>query len=157
MESIILRETEGPRRLLLALAHPDDESFGPAGTIIHYARQGVAVHDVCGTRGEAGKVDPGLLVGYRSLADLRTGELLCAARHLGLAGLHFLDYHDSGMEETAIIGKDPLDEILAQRQVVEPALLFQGQEGKPVHDFAGEHAGAVALRHSVFIIHFHTK
>ena len=100
MESIILKDIESPRRLLLALAHPDDESFGPAGTIIHYARQGVAVHDVCGTRGEAGKVDPELLVGYGSLADLRTAELLSAAHHLGLAGLHFLDYHDSGMEGT---------------------------------------------------------
>jgi LmbE family N-acetylglucosaminyl deacetylase len=32
---------------------------------------------------------------------LRTEELLCAAGHLGLAGLHFLDYHDSGMEDAA--------------------------------------------------------
>ena len=98
METIILKETDASRRLLVAFAHPDDESFGPAGTIIHYANRGVAVHYVCATRGEAGHVDPELLKGYSSVADLRTKELECAARHLGLAGVHLLDYHDSGME-----------------------------------------------------------
>jgi LmbE family N-acetylglucosaminyl deacetylase len=100
MESITLKESDASRRLLLAFAHPDDESFGPAGTIIRYANRGVAVHYVCATRGEAGHVDPELLAGYNSLAELRTKELQCAARHLGLAGLHLLDYHDSGMENT---------------------------------------------------------
>ncbi len=100
MESIIYR-SNAPRRLLLAFAHPDDESFGPAGTIIHYARQGVAVHYACATRGEAGSVDPQLLAGYDSLADLRTIEMRCAAQPLGLTGLHILDYRDSGMENTA--------------------------------------------------------
>lgn len=98
MESIVLRKADAPRRLLVAFAHPDDESFGPAGTIVRYASQGVAVHYVCATRGEAGDVAPELLEGYDSLAELRTEELRCAAGHLGLASLHFLDYHDSGME-----------------------------------------------------------
>jgi LmbE family N-acetylglucosaminyl deacetylase len=98
MESIVLRESDASRRLLVAFAHPDDESFGPAGTLVHYASQGVPVHLACATRGEAGDVDPDLLEGYDSLAELRTRELRCAARHLGLAGLHFLDYVDSGME-----------------------------------------------------------
>ena len=97
MESILLREADVSRRLLVCFAHPDDESFGPAGTIAHYATQGVAVHYVCATRGEAGDVDPGLLQGYNSVAALRTEELLCAAGYLGLAGLHLLDYRDSGM------------------------------------------------------------
>ena len=100
METIVLKETERPRRLLVAFAHPDDESFGPAGTIIHYARQGVAVHLVCATRGEAGDVEPELLAGYSSLAGLRTEELRCAARPLELAALYLLDHRDSGMENT---------------------------------------------------------
>ncbi len=98
MESTILKESDNSRRLLVALAHPDDETFGLAGTIIHYARQGVAIHYICATRGEAGHVDPALLEGYSSLAELRTQELACAARQLGLSGLHLLDYRDSGME-----------------------------------------------------------
>lgn len=100
MESIILKESDAARRLLIAFAHPDDESFGPVGTIVRYASEGVAVHYVCATRGEVGHADPELLAGYNSVADLRTKELACAAGHLGLSGLHFLGYHDSGMENT---------------------------------------------------------
>jgi len=98
MESTILREADAPLRLLVAFAHPDDETFGLAGTIVLYAGRGVAVHYICATRGEAGHVDPELLEGYGSLAELRTQELACAARHLGLSGLHLLGYRDSGME-----------------------------------------------------------
>ena len=118
METIILKETDASRRLLVAFAHPDDESFGPAGTIIRYANRGVAVHYICATRGEAGHVDPELLEGYTSVADLRTQELMCAAGHLGLAGLHLLDYHDSGMEgapenqNPASLYQAPLEEVV---------------------------------------------
>ena len=45
-----------PRRLCLlaVLAHPDDESFGPGGTLALYAMRGAEVHLVCATRGEVG-------------------------------------------------------------------------------------------------------
>jgi LmbE family N-acetylglucosaminyl deacetylase len=98
VESIVLRESDASKRLLIAFAHPDDETFGLAGTIILYASRGVAVHYICATRGEAGHVEPELLQGYDSLAELRSQELICAARHLGLMAVHLLDYRDSGME-----------------------------------------------------------
>lgn len=85
------------KRLLVVLAHPDDESFGMGGTLAHYAELGVAVHLVCATRGEAGTVDEEFLAGYKSIAQLRETELRCAAKALGLASLSFLDYRDSGM------------------------------------------------------------
>jgi LmbE family N-acetylglucosaminyl deacetylase len=118
METILFQRSDASRRLLVALAHPDDESFGPAGTIVHYARQGMAVQYICATRGEAGDVDPGLLTGSMSLAELRTQELQCAARHLGLAGVHFLGYHDSGManaaenQNPACLFQAPLEEVV---------------------------------------------
>ena len=83
--------------LLAVLAHPDDESFGMGGTLALYAQQGVAVHLVCATRGEVGEVEAERLEGYGSIAELRQNELRCAAGKLGLAGVHFLDYRDSGM------------------------------------------------------------
>jgi LmbE family N-acetylglucosaminyl deacetylase len=85
------------RTLLAVFAHPDDESFGTGGTLALYASRGVAVHVLCATRGEAGSVPEGMLQGYSSIAELRETELRCASIHLGLAGLHFLDYRDSGM------------------------------------------------------------
>ncbi|RPI34162.1 MAG: GlcNAc-PI de-N-acetylase [Chloroflexota bacterium] len=83
--------------LLAVLAHPDDESFGMGGTLALYARRGVQVHLVCATRGEVGEVDEEHMNGYQTIADLRVQELRCAAEKLGLAGVHFLDYRDSGM------------------------------------------------------------
>ena len=120
MESTQLKQSNATRRLLVALAHPDDESFGPAGTIARYARDGVAVHYVCATRGEVGHADPELLAGYNSVAELRMDELACAAGHLGLTGLHLLGYHDSGMENTpenhnpACLFQAPIEEVVAR-------------------------------------------
>jgi LmbE family N-acetylglucosaminyl deacetylase len=89
------------RTLLATFAHPDDESFGPGGTLARYASQGVTVHLVCATRGEVGEVDQALLAGHANLAELRTYELKCAASILGLAGVHLLGYRDSGMPGSA--------------------------------------------------------
>ncbi len=83
--------------LLSVLAHPDDESFGMGGTLAKYAGQGVDVHLICATRGEAGEVDPEYLEGYSSIADLRVHELNCAVKELGIEMVHLLDYRDSGM------------------------------------------------------------
>ena len=85
------------RTILAVLAHPDDESFGMGGTLAKYASEGVKVHLICATRGEAGEVDPDCLDGYDSIADLRTAELNCAVKALGIEPVHLLDYRDSGM------------------------------------------------------------
>jgi LmbE family N-acetylglucosaminyl deacetylase len=103
--------------LLAVLAHPDDESFGMGGTLALYASRGVEVHLVCATRGEVGEATPELLKGFDSIASLRESELKCAAGILGLAGVHFLDYRDSGMPGTAdnnhprALSAQPLDEV----------------------------------------------
>jgi LmbE family N-acetylglucosaminyl deacetylase len=83
--------------LLAVLAHPDDESFGMGGTLALYASRGVDVYLVCATRGEVGEVSPELLKGFHSIAELRESELRCASGILGLKGIYFLDYRDSGM------------------------------------------------------------
>ncbi len=83
--------------LLSVLAHPDDESFGMGGTLALYAQRGVQTHLICATRGEAGEVDPQYLEGFNSISERRESELRCAAGILGLAGVYFLDYRDSGM------------------------------------------------------------
>jgi LmbE family N-acetylglucosaminyl deacetylase len=89
------------RRLLAVLAHPDDESFGMGGTLALYAQRGADVHLICATRGEAGEMDPEYLQGFSSVAAKREAELRCASRILGLNGVHFLDYRDSGMTGSA--------------------------------------------------------
>jgi LmbE family N-acetylglucosaminyl deacetylase len=90
--------SELPKAVLLAvLAHPDDETFGTGGTLAVYASRGAAVFLVCATRGEVGEMKEEYLNGYGSSADRRSAELRCASLKLGLAGIHFLPYRDSGM------------------------------------------------------------
>lgn len=108
---------EEPKTILAVLAHPDDESFGMGGTLAKYARDGHNVHLICATRGEAGEVAPEYLEGYDSIAACRESELRCAAAILGLVGVHFLDYRDSGMEGSPdnqhpmALAAAPIDEV----------------------------------------------
>ena len=87
--------------LLAVLAHPDDESFGMGGTLSLYSQRGSDVYLVCATRGEVGTVDAEHMHNFRSVAELREAELRCAAEHLGLKQVFFLDYRDSGMPGSA--------------------------------------------------------
>jgi LmbE family N-acetylglucosaminyl deacetylase len=89
------------KTILAVLAHPDDESFGMGGTLALYAEKGANVYLVCATRGEVGTVDPEHMHGFSSIAELREAELCCAAQHLGLKGVFFLGYRDSGMPGTS--------------------------------------------------------
>ena len=82
-------------------AHPDDESFGLGATLAQYAAAGVRVYYVCSTGGEVGTVDQSHLQGHDTIESLRADELKCAAEALGLAGVFYLGYRDSGMRGSA--------------------------------------------------------
>jgi LmbE family N-acetylglucosaminyl deacetylase len=109
-----------PLTLLVCLAHPDDETFGMGGTLALYTRRGVQVHLVCATRGDVGDVDRELMRGFKSIAERRESELRCAAGILGLAGVYFLGYRDSGMPGSAdnqhpnALAAQPVDEVAAK-------------------------------------------
>jgi LmbE family N-acetylglucosaminyl deacetylase len=111
---------ESTYRLLASLAHPDDESFGPGGTLALYAQRGVEVHLICATRGDVGTVDPEYLTGFDDVASLRQAELDCAVQALGIHQLHKLNYRDSGMPGTAdnqhkeALAAAPLEEVVGK-------------------------------------------
>lgn len=94
------RATHSGQRMLIAFAHPDDESFGMGGAIAYYAERGVAIALICSTNGDVGTVDPEFLDGYDTIADLRLAELHCAAETLGIKDVIALGYRDSGMMGT---------------------------------------------------------
>jgi N-acetyl-1-D-myo-inositol-2-amino-2-deoxy-alpha-D-glucopyranoside deacetylase len=109
-----------PLTMLVCLAHPDDETFGMGGTLALYARRGVQIYLVCATRGDVGDVDPQLLQGFTSVAERRESELRCAANILGLTGVYFLGYRDSGMPGTPdnqhpnALAAQPVDEVASR-------------------------------------------
>lgn len=108
------------KNLLAVMAHPDDETFGIGGTLALYASQGVNVHLICATRGEAGEVDQDLIHDNQTVAEYRESELRCAARNLGIGNIHFLNYRDSGMPGTSdnhhpeALMSAPVDEVAAK-------------------------------------------
>jgi LmbE family N-acetylglucosaminyl deacetylase len=86
------------QKLLLSLAHPDDESFGAGGLIAKYARQGVEVSYICATDGARGTIDDDILAAHGgSAAAVRYAELDCASQVLGFKNVYKFGYCDSGM------------------------------------------------------------
>jgi N-acetylglucosamine malate deacetylase 2 len=79
------------RKTAFALfAHPDDESFGPGGTIALLAK----THDVfliCATKGEVGEDHS---ASKESLSNKREKEVIRAAQLLGIRHVFFLGHQD---------------------------------------------------------------
>lgn len=90
-----------PKRLLFALAHPDDEAFGSGGLITKYVKEGVEVYYALGTDGAKGTIAPEFLEKYGSVRATRLAEMDCAAKTLGFKDVFHLGYGDSGMMGSA--------------------------------------------------------
>lgn len=136
------------RVLLGIFAHPDDESFGPGGTLARYAAEGKQVHVIIATDGIAGSVeDPGAINGHATLAQVRSQELSNAAVALGITSIWSLPYRDSGMkgssdnQHPAALIQQPLDqtiaEVLGYLQRLQPDVILThdpfGGYGHPDH------------------------
>jgi len=107
---------QGPpgRSLLAVVAHPDDEAYGPGGTLAYYADRGVDVYLACATRGEAGRrrgSPP--FVSQGELGGVRARELHCSARILGVKSVFLLDLPDGG-----VAGFDPTEAALRLARVI---------------------------------------
>ena len=104
-------------KLLVSVAHPDDETFGCGSVIAAAIEDGHEVVVVCATRGEAGEPRPGSLAEGVDLASARGAELYEAAAVLGGARVRLLDFGDSGWDgptpEQSLCGA-PLEEVAAQ-------------------------------------------
>lgn len=82
--------------LVFLHAHPDDESIATGGTMAMLAARGHRVILVVATGGEHGEAPDDLAAG-ETLADRRRVETQRSAELLGVAAVHWLPYHDSGM------------------------------------------------------------
>lgn len=94
------------KSVLCLFAHPDDETFGPGGTLARLSHEGHQVHLVCATRGESGTIDRSASYGRRRLAEVREKELVEAGRVLGIRTTWLYTFPDSGLarleEETLL-------------------------------------------------------
>ena len=85
-------------RLLVVVAHPDDEAFGCGSVLAHATRSGVASTVVCATRGELGEPAPGSGLTRADLPAARERELREACALLGADRVELLGYLDSGVD-----------------------------------------------------------
>jgi len=80
--------------LVAIFAHPDDEAFGPGGTLALYSK----THDVfviCVTLGQSGKNHHNGDI--KNIAKIRCQELLDSAKILGVKKVFFLNYKDGAL------------------------------------------------------------
>lgn len=89
------------KRLLVAYAHPDDESFGSGGLIAKYVAEGAQVGYICATNGDMGTIPLAMREQYSDVSEVRLAELDCAAQVLGLDPVYRFGYKDSGMMNSA--------------------------------------------------------
>lgn len=82
--------------IMFVHAHPDDEGTLTAGSMIRAAQEGHRVVVVFATQGEHGEIPADLAPG-ETVAERRMAEALRAAEVAGVAQVHWLGYHDSGM------------------------------------------------------------
>ena len=94
-------------RLMVVVAHPDDETFGCGSLLLHASAAGAITEVVCATRGEAGEVAPGVRLPHGGLGPLREAELREAARLLGVRRVELLAFGDSGMDGEVGPGRWP--------------------------------------------------
>lgn len=87
------------RKLLVVLAHPDDESFIIGGTLAKCALEGVQITLLCATRGEMGRrLGTPPIATRETLPDLREEELRKACAALGIADLRLMGLRDKTVD-----------------------------------------------------------
>ena len=91
-------------RLLVLVAHPDDEAFGCGSVIAHATAHGMRTTVVCATRGELGEPAPGSGLTRVDLPDVRERELREACALLGAESVEILGYLDSGVAGDPAVG-----------------------------------------------------
>ncbi len=83
--------------MVCIFAHPDDEAFGPGGTIAKLS-QTREVYLICATKGEAGAKKG--RKGGRNLGAIRAKELLKSAKILGIKKVYFLGFRDGTLSNS---------------------------------------------------------
>lgn len=96
---LIAETTATAPRLMGIWAHPDDESFGMAGSMAQATMTGHPVAIVCATRGEEGEIADPALATPENLGAVREGELRRACAAVGVTDVSFLDYRDGHLSE----------------------------------------------------------
>lgn len=127
------------RHILVILPHPDDESFGFAGTILKHKKQGACVTYLCLTLGEMGRnMGNPPFANRETVPNIRKKELEEACRVLKIDELRMMGLRDKTIE---FLNQEKLAQSLADVILdVNPSLIltfYPGYSIHPDHDACG--------------------
>lgn len=89
---------ESQKHVVIIYPHPDDESFGAAGSIYEFRKQGIPVTYLCGTLGEMGRnMGTPQFANRETLPKIREQELKEACEFLDI-DYRLLGYRDKTIE-----------------------------------------------------------
>lgn len=80
-------------RMIFTFAHPDDDAFGPAGSLIKFAKD-YDIYFLCATKGESGTNHSDQK--DTQIETLREQEVRASARVIGAKDIHFLGFEGIG-------------------------------------------------------------
>jgi LmbE family N-acetylglucosaminyl deacetylase len=122
-------------KILATFAHPDDESYGPAGTLAKATNNGNIVSMLTLTQGESGSMGISKDLSAAELAKRRMQELQKAARKLGIQHLQIHNLADKNLQN--IPEQIGIDIINQEIQRFKPDILITFHEnaisGHPDH------------------------
>jgi LmbE family N-acetylglucosaminyl deacetylase len=137
------------RRVACVFAHPDDDTYGVAGSLALHAGPELEVTAIMTTSGEAGLIADAALATREALGAVREGEDRLAWRALGIEpSLHFLRHPDGGVAGL------PRDDLVAEyvsllRDARPDVVITFGPDGVTAHaDHVAVGAAATAAFHA---------
>ncbi len=150
-------------RLLVVMAHPDDETFRCGGTLALLARRGVTIQVLTATRGEAGSANPLSPDERDRLALAREQELHCACAALGIEPPLLLNYNDGELDTVA--DEEAGGQVLAVADEFRPQVVItwppDGLSGHPDHiavsrwvDLAFRHVSTGTSKHDLAALYY---
>lgn len=124
--------------VLIATAHPDDETFGCGGTTALLAGRGVPVHVLLATSGQAGEITAPELATPENQANLgllREAEARAAGAEVGVATIEFLGHQDGQLSAVGdlILARQVANTIRRLRPAVLITFGPDGVYGHPDH------------------------
>ena len=134
------------KHLLAVWAHPDDEAFGPVGTMRLAHDCGWKTAVISATRGDAGKTDQTSLAPGQTLGDLRESELRRSCGLVGVDRIHVWRYRDGSLPD--LQPNLLADQILAVMREWQPAIVMTfGPDGITGH---ADHSAISAATEQAF-------
>ncbi|MBI3627852.1 MAG: PIG-L family deacetylase [Candidatus Sungbacteria bacterium] len=110
------------KRIVAIFAHPDDEAFGPGGTIAKLAKTS-EVYLICATKGEVG-LEKGRKAS-KNLPKIREQELLRAAKILGIKKVFFLGFRDGDLSNNLYHQIAQTTEVILRKLKPETILTYE--------------------------------